>query len=79
LLLSKFQLTVRPASCAILFMRLGIEVSAKQLIELKQLLAGKDEYLDIYNQLVSAVADIDDSQSDEVPTEGDNEIIKRIE
>jgi hypothetical protein len=60
-------------------MRLGIEVSAKQLIELKQLLAGKDEYLDIYNQLVSAVADIDDSQSDEVPTEGDNEIIKRIE
>jgi hypothetical protein len=60
-------------------MRLGIEVSAKQLIELKQLLAGKDEYLDIYNQLVSAVADIDDSQSDEVPIEGDNEIIKRIE
>jgi hypothetical protein len=60
-------------------MRLGIEVSAKQLIELKQLLAGKDEYLDIYNQLVSAVADIDDSQSNEVPTEGDNEIIKRIE
>jgi hypothetical protein len=59
-------------------MRLGIEVSAKQLIELKQFLAGKDEYLDIYNQLVSAVADIDDSQSDEVPTEGDNEIIKRI-
>jgi hypothetical protein len=60
-------------------MRLEIEVSAKQLIELKKLLAGKDEYLDIYNQLVSAVADIDDSQSDEVLTEGDNEIIKRIE
>ena len=36
-------------------MRLEIEVSAQQLNKLEQLLAGKEEYQDIYSQLVSAV------------------------
>jgi hypothetical protein len=60
-------------------MKIDIEATPEQIRKVIEL-AGKDESLSpIVQQLENFLLKSDDSQVDEVPQEGDNEIIKRDE
>ncbi|MBE9583373.1 hypothetical protein IM792_02835 [Mucilaginibacter sp. JRF] len=60
-------------------MKVEIEVSWKQLNALIGLIEGDSELEIIKKQLLFAKQNADDSQAGEVPEEGDNAIIKRME
>jgi hypothetical protein len=56
-----------------------LNASPESIRTLLTLLEGKPELAEISGQLESALAQSDDDQSDEVPQEGDNEKIERME
>ncbi|MCC8409627.1 hypothetical protein LJ707_11870 [Mucilaginibacter sp. UR6-1] len=60
-------------------MRVEIEASWKQLNTLIALTEGNPELEIIKNQLMTAKQLAGDSQAGEIPEEGDNAIIKRME
>ena len=60
-------------------MKLQIEATPIQIKQLLTLLANSPELAAITNQLTSAQLDEDISQDGELPEEGDNEKIERME
>lgn len=60
-------------------MKVEIEASWKQLNTLINLVDGNPELELIKNQLMTAKQLADDSQAGEIPEEGDNAVIKRME
>ncbi len=60
-------------------MKLEIEATPNQIKQLLNLLKNNPDLQAITNQLSSAEVNTDVSQEDELPQEGDNEIIEREE
>lgn len=60
-------------------MKVEIEATTKQFDKLLQLIDNEPALETIKQQLVKGKALADDSQAGEVPREGDNAIIKRME
>ena len=60
-------------------MKLQLEATPTQIKQLLNLLANSPELEAIKNQLSTAEVNADVSQEGEIPEEGDNEIIERME
>jgi hypothetical protein len=60
-------------------MKVQFEATPQQLKKIAQLLRTDECLSDIISQLNTAAALNDDSQSGEIPAEGDNSTIKRME
>jgi|GEM_PF-1301887 len=60
-------------------MKLQLEATPTQIKQLLNLLANSPELEAIKNQLSTAEVNTDVSQEGEIPEEGDNEIIERME